>query len=142
MIGTAIALLLFITELPLPTDVGNMITTTAKMSTPISMIIMGMRLGTMNLGRMFTNVRVYATIFAKQIIMPLIALLLVVFLPVSYEVKSTFFIVCACPVASVTLNYAEIVGEGQEEAASMLLVGTMLSIVTLPLLVLLLPLLA
>lgn len=142
MIGTAIALLLFITELPMPTDVGNMITTTAKMSTPLSMIIMGMRLGTMNLGRMFTNVRVYATIFAKQVIMPLIAFLLVAFLPMSYEVKSTFFIVCACPVASVTLNYAEIVGEGQEEAASMLLVGTMLSIVTLPLLVLLLPLLA
>ena len=157
-IGTAVALLLFITELPIPVfgatpdmadhiermveTVVNIITVTAKMSTPVSMLVMGMRLATMDFRKMFVNVRVYITIFAKQIIMPLASFLLVVFLPISSDLKCTFFIICACPVASVTLNYAEIVGEGQEEAASMLLVGTMLSILTLPLMVLFLPLLA
>ncbi len=142
LLGTVVALILFIFEIPLQADLGSMITTAARMATPLSMLIMGMRLGTMRFLPMFTNVRVYATVVAKQILMPLAALLLVIFLPVSVELKSVFFIITACPVASVTLNYAEMVGEGQEEAASMLLVSTMLSILTLPLMMLLLPLLA
>lgn len=142
MIGTVIALVLFVTELPLPSDLMSMVTTTGKMATPISMIVMGMRLATMDLKKMFTNARVYAAAFAKLVIMPLAALLLVIFLPISPDVKVTFFIISACPIASVALNYAEIVGEGQDEAASMLLVATMLSIVTLPLMALFLPLLS
>ena len=141
MIGTAIALVLFVTELPIPSDLMSMVTTTGKMATPISMIVMGMRLATMDLKKMFTNIRVYVAVFAKLVIMPLAALLLVVFLPISPDVKATFFIICACPIASVALNYAEIVGEGQDEAASMLLMATMLSIVTLPFMALFLPLL-
>ena len=142
LLGTLAALFLFILEIPLPSDVSDMVMIAARMSSPISMLVMGMRLATMNFSKMFTNVRVYVTVFAKQIISPLVAFLLVYFLPVSYEVKCVFFIICACPVASVTLNYAEIVGEGQDEAASMVLVGTMLSILTLPLMMLLLPLFA
>ncbi len=142
LIGVIIALLLFIPEIPLPADVANMITTTARMATPLSMLIMGMRLGTMKFRPMLTNLRIYITVAAKQIVMPLAALLLVIFLPISPEIKSVFFIISACPIASVTLNYAEIVGEGQEEAAGMLLIGTMLSIATLPLMMLFLGLLA
>lgn len=142
MIGTVIALVLFVTELPLPSDLMSMVTTAGKMSTPISMIVMGMRLATMDLKKMFTNVRIYAAVFAKLVVMPLLSLLLVVFLPISPDVKVTFFIISACPIASVALNYAEIVGEGQDEAAGMLLTATMLSIVTLPLMSLFLPLLS
>ena len=106
------------------------------------MIIMGMRLATMELRGLFTDLRVYLTIAVKQTVMPLIAFLLVFYLPISSEVKQTFFIICACPVASVVLNFAEIVGAGQREAAKMLLLGTLLSVVTLPPMMLLLPLLA
>ena len=44
---------------------------------------------------------------------------------------------CACPVASVVQNYAEILGEGQDVAANTVLLGTLSSIATLPLLALL-----
>jgi predicted permease len=62
-------------------------------------------------------------------------------LPIDGDVKRTFFIICSCPVASVVLNYAEIIGEGQREAANTVLLGTILSIVTLPIMMLLMPLL-
>lgn len=142
MLGTLVALLIFVCRIPIEGDLRNMIVTAARMSTPISMIIMGMRLATMELRGLFTDLRVYLTVAVKQIVMPLIAFGLVYFLPISSDVKQTFFIICACPVASVVLNFAEIVGEGQREAAKMLLLGTLLSIVTLPPMMLLLPLLA
>ena len=142
MLGTMVALLIFILGIPIEGDLRNMIVTTARMSTPLSMIIMGMRLATMEIRGLFNDLRVYLTIGVKQIVMPLVAFGLVYFLPISAEVKQTFFIICACPVASVVLNFAEIVGEGQREAAKMLLLGTFLSIVTLPPMMLLLPYLA
>ena len=141
MLGTLVALLIFILRIPIEGDLRNMIVTTARMSTPLSMIIMGMRLATMELRSLFTDVRAYLTIAVKQIVMPLVSFGLVYFLPISSDIKQTFFIICACPVASVVLNFAEIVGAGQREAAKMLLLGTFLSVVTLPPMMLLLPLL-
>ena len=139
--GMAAAMILFIGKVPLPDKVEDMITLIARMSTPLSMLIMGMRLATMKLETVFTQPRAYMTIGIKQFLMPLLAFLFMLIVPVDVSVKQTFFIICACPVASVVLNYSEILGAGQEDAAVMLLLGTMSSIVTLPIVVLLLPLL-
>ena len=139
MICTAIAFALFVTQLPIHPDFENLINITGKMSTPLSMIIMGMRLATMKFSSLFTKPRVYLTIAIKQLLMPLITFALVVFLPINPEIKSVLFIISACPVASVVLNYSELVGEGQHEAANMVLLGTMLSVLTLPVMMMLLP---
>ena len=141
MICTAIALVLFVTQLPIHPELDNLISITGKMSTPLSMIIMGMRLATMKFSSLFTNLRVYFTIAVKQLVMPLVAFALLYFMPVSFDVKAVLFIIAACPVASVVLNYSELVGEGQREAANMVLLGTILSVVTLPIMMMLLPLL-
>ena len=140
-VSTAIAFFLFVTELPIFPDLENLISITGKMCTPLSMLIMGMRLATIKPKTLFNNFRVYLTIAAKEFLMPLVTFALLVFLPVSPEIKAPLFIISACPVASVVLNYSELVGEGQKEAANMVLLGTMLSIVTLPVVMLLLPLL-
>ena len=139
-ISVAVALVLFVFSVPIEPNIGNMIGVTGRMATPLSMIIMGMRLGTMKLSSLFNDLRVYATIGVKMVIMPLIAFLTVYFLPLPVGVKMTFYIVSACPSASVVLNFSELVGEGQKEAASMVLLSTMMSIVTMPVMMLMLPL--
>ena len=140
-IGLAVALVIFIFGIPLQKDLESMITTTARMATPLSMLIMGMRLGTIKLPSLFTDYRVYLTVLVKQTVMPLLAFALVFFLPIPKDIAMTFFIVSACPAASVVLNFAEIIGEGQREAANIVLLGTILSVATLPVVMLLLPLL-
>ena len=141
MIGTLVALLIFITGIDFPKEFDSMIEYTARMATPLSMIVMGMRLGTMELKRMFTDVRIYLTIAVKQFLMPIIAFLVILaFKNVDINLRKVFFITCACPVASIVLNFSEIVGEGQESGANLVLLGTLGSIVTLPIVMLLLPL--
>jgi predicted permease len=44
----------------------------------------------------------------------------------------------ACPVASVVLNFSEMLGQGQKTAANLVLLGTGLSAITIPLMVLIL----
>ncbi len=141
MIGGVLAFLIFVFQLPIQDDLLSMITVTGKMCTPLSMIIMGMRLATVDMKQMLTDARVYLTIATKSFIMPLVAFALVYFLPISQDIKTAFFIISACPVASVVLNFSEMIGEGQREAASLVLFGTVCSILTLPTMMLLLPLL-
>ena len=138
--GLIVALILFIGKIPVNASLDSMIAATARMATPLSMMIMGMRLATVNIKKVLTNPRMYMSIFVKQIIMPLTAFLTVYFLPVYADIKRVFFITCACPVASVVLNYSELVGAGQDDAAATVLCGTAMSVLTLPLMMLLYPL--
>ena len=138
-LGFAVAMVIYVLRIPIQADLASMITTAARMSTPISMLIMGMRLGTIKLSTLFVNYCVYLTIAVKQLVMPLIAFAVVMLFSIPTEIAVTFFIIAACPEASVVLNFAEIVGEGQKEAANIVLLGTILSIVTVPIMMLLLP---
>ena len=140
-ISVAVALVIFIFSIPIEPNISNMIGVTGRMATPLSMVIMGMRLGTMKMSSLFKDAKVYITVAVKMIVMPLVAFISVYFLPLSAGVKMTFYIISACPTASVVLNFSELVGEGQREAASMVLASTILSIVTMPVMMLLLPLL-
>jgi predicted permease len=140
-ISVAVALVIFVFSIPIEPNVSNMIGVTGRMATPLSMVIMGMRLGTMKLSTLFKDVKVFITIAIKMIVMPLVAFAFVYFLPIEVGVKMTFYIVSACPCASVVLNFSELVGEGQKEAAAMVLMSTMCSIVIMPVMMLLLPLL-
>lgn len=140
-LGTALALLLFVLEIPMQKDLFSMISSGAKMATPLSMLVMGMRLATVKPGSIFTDYRKYITVAAKQLLMPLVAFVAVWLLPIDPTLGSVFFVISACPVAAVVLSYSEMVGEGQKDAAAILLLGTLLSVVTLPVMSLLLPLL-
>ncbi len=119
-------------------QIGNMINILGKMTTPLCMLVMGMRLATMKFKSLFTNPLQYLAVAVNQIVFPLCALGLLMLLRVDRELMYCMYIMCACPVAAVVQNYAEILGEGQDIAANMVLLGTISSIVTLPLLAFLL----
>lgn len=139
MFSLLIAIPFFVFEIPIPETLDSMVSLIGRMATPISMLIMGMRLATMDFKQMFTTKQIYISLVLKQIVMPLIAFAMIVFLPVDGGLKAVLYIICCCPVASVVLNFSEILGEGQKEAAATVLLSTILSIVTLPIMTLLLP---
>ena len=138
-VALVLAIPFFVFEIPLPESLDSMVSLIGRMATPISMLIMGMRLATTDFKRMFTTKQIYISILMKQLLMPLVCLLMVAFLPVDSGMKAVLYIICCCPVASVVLNFSEILGEGQKEAASAVLLSTILSIATLPVMTLLIP---
>ena len=140
MLGVVIALPLFVFSVDLYEPLYDAISIAGRMTTPLSMLIMGMRLATSSPRSIFTSGKAYVAVVAKAFVMPLIAFCMVYFLPIPVEVKKTFFIIAASPTASVVLNFSELCGAGQREAASSVLLSTIFSIVTLPVMVLMLPL--
>lgn len=143
-ISIALSLPFFITGFKISSQNGqalgqieNMINILGKMTAPLCTLIMGMRLATIKPKNLFINPLQYFAVAINQIVFPLCALGLLMLLRVNSELTMCMFVMCACPVASVVQNYAEILGEGQDVAANTVLLGTLSSIATLPLLALL-----
>ncbi len=144
VLSVAVALPFFLTGFKLSAEsgaffgaLGNMITILGKMTTPLCMLIMGMRLATVRVKALFVSPLQYFSVAVNQLIFPLFVFGALFFVPIAADIKVCMFVMCACPVASVVQNYAEILGEGQDTAANTVLLGSILSIATLPLLALL-----
>lgn len=132
-----VAIPLFAFGVKLPTQLDGMITLLGKMTTPLCMLIMGMRLACTPVKGIFLRPMQYSIIAFKQLILPLIVFLILLPLPFDANMKASMYIIFACPVASVILSFAEMLGQGQESAANMVLLGTSLSALTIPLMCLL-----
>ena len=123
----------------IPAPFSGMFELLAGMSTPLCMIIMGFRLATADMKKLFLSWQHYAVIAVKQFIFPLTVFALLLLLPVDGNLKICIFVMSCCPVAAVVQSYAEMIGEGQESAADMVLLSSASCILTIPLMTLLLP---
>ena len=59
MFGVIAALLIYVLKIDFPAEIDDMIAYTARMATPVSMIVMGMRLATVKLSSVFSDIRIY-----------------------------------------------------------------------------------
>ena len=140
-VGLYIAIILYIFNVYryIPVELNNGISIFAKMTTPLCMIILGARLSSMKLKSIFVKKTVYITIFTKLILFPLFCYFTVRFIPfLTYEFKAAVLILAACPTASMVSNLAEIEHQEEELSANIVLLTTLSSIVSIPLVALLL----
>ena len=138
-ITLAIAVIIYLTEWHFPKILGDAISLLAKMSTPLCMHILGMRLATVNLLDLFKRIFVYVTSLIKLFIFPLFAYLLVYFLPFfDEEFKASIFVLSGAPCAAVILSLAELHNTEQELSANVVLVATITCVITLPIITIIL----
>ncbi len=140
-LGLAVSLPFFLTSTALPDAFHGAVTLVGKMSTPICMLILGMRLATLSLKSVFADKNKYMTVCVRQIIVPLIYILVCILLPIENNLKITLTVCGSAPVAAVVLNYSELLGKGQEYSAGTIVLSNILSVLTMPLVILLLSIL-
>jgi predicted permease len=126
-----IPLMIFKTELP--AQINNAFTLLGKFSTPLCMIIMGMRLATVKWSELLGVKAQYVTAVVKNFVVPLISFGILLILPIDITLKKTIFILTCCPIANICINFAELLGRGQKTAANLVLISTLSSIITVPL---------
>lgn len=121
----------------LPDTINTVIDYLADMTAPLCMIILGMRFALAPVVQLFTDFRVYVASFIKTLVFPL--LVYVVLMPFQMEemLRVSLVLLSGMPAATINLNLAELYGADQKTAANSILMSTVLSIVTIPLLMLL-----
>ena len=98
----------------------------------------GMRLATTSLKSIFLRWQNYVAVGVKQILFPLFVYAVVFLLPLKQELRQAAVIIASCPVATLVLSFAEMLGEGQKTAAGIVLLGTTCAAITMPLITMLL----
>lgn len=136
VIAMFFALILFFSRVRLTGQIGDMVSLLSKMSTPVCMLILGMRFALVPVKPMFTSPLQYVAVAVKLVIFPLIALAICSVLPVERDFAIGMYIICCAPTGNMVLSFAELLGEGQDTAANVVLLSTLLSVLTIPLMLL------
>jgi len=137
-VSILIAFPLFLLDWHFPAAVLEPLTLLGRTTTPICMIVLGMRLATVKLKSLFTRPFAYLVCALKLVVFPLTAYLCVAFLPfLSETFRACMLVLSAVPSGAVILSLAELHECEQELAANVVLLTTLLSVVTAPLLILL-----
>lgn len=138
--GFAIALPVYVLGLGahFPAALTNACSVIGSMTTPLCMFILGIRLASAPLKRIFSSPYVYATAALKLLVFPLFCFAIVYFLPFSEAFKASAIILAGMPCAAVLLSLAEMHKSESELSANCLLMSTVCSFLTVPLLTLLL----
>ena len=135
IISFAIGLLLFFSGIQLPEIVGDVVSSSAGLNTPIAMIVSGVYLAKVNLKSMFTAKRLYMLTAVRLCLIPLVSAVVLCLLPNTYyEMKICLLIAAACPVGSNVAVYAQLHNKDYVYAVETVVMSTLFSIVTIPVL--------
>lgn len=135
VIAVFIGLILYISQLQLPTVVDDVITDLGKICSPMGMILCGISLGKHKLIKLM-NPRNLLMPLVRNLIMPAIIIVILYFLPVDPLISKVIVIFAALPVASLTAAFTiqyDPEPEAWLESAGAVLFSIIACAVTLPL---------
>lgn len=104
----------------------------SRMSAPLCMMVLGIRLASVSFKGLFTRPFIYVTCLLKLLAFPLFCYLLMLPIPVDKVFKASILVLASVPNASVVLALAEMHQSETELAANTLLVTTLLCFLTMP----------
>ena len=121
----------------LPDTLNTIIGYLADMTAPLCMIILGMRFALAPMVQLFTDFRVYVSSVVKTLIFPLAVYLVLLPFGMDEMLRVSLVLLSGMPAATINLNLAELYGADCKTAANSILMSTLLSIITIPVLMLL-----
>ena len=136
-ISMVIGIALFVLQPTLPTVVTGTIGYIADGNTVLAMIILGYYLSKVQLRGLFADVRLYLFSALRLLVVPAVTIL--VFLPFPFargEITLITLIAAATPIASSTAIFAQKFDQDYRRAVSCVCLSTILSVATLPLVML------
>ena len=128
---------LYVLNVKLPEAIASPLSVLAKSVTLICMVVLGMRLSSVKFKDLVSRPFVYLTCALKLIIFPLFAYLCVLFIPGFDEpFKISVLVLSAMPAGAIISSMSELYECEQELAANSVLMTTVLSLISLPVLLL------
>lgn len=137
VIGTAIAVALFLLRIRLPGPVLSAVNYLGDLNTPLAMVVIGGQMASANLLATFKERRLYLATALKLVVVPLLTLAVLLPFGLDPMLALTVVILAACPTAGVTSMFSQMFHKDTAMAAQLVTLSTLLSIVTLPIMALL-----
>lgn len=133
VIGTVIAVLLYVFKLSLPTVIAQPVSFMASLNTPLPMIIVGYYLASADLKSAFKDKDCYIAVIFRLVIIPLFSLFILRLFNLNDTLVVSMIIAISTPVAVITTMMSTKYKRDTALSVSMVTVSHILSLITLPL---------
>ena len=128
-----LALIFILAGIQLPEILNTAFSKIGATATPLAMIYLGGVFACMDVKKYICKLDYYGIVAIKMLIFPVIFYLVLGLLPISAEIRMTMTLTSAMPVMSSVVMMANAYGTDGDYAMGGILVTTVCSIVTLPL---------
>jgi malate permease and related proteins len=135
IIATVIGMLMFVFSLSMPLPLGKALASVGAMTTPLSMIIVGSMLAEIKLKEVFSGFAVYYVSAVRLIAAPLITLAIMKLLNADHLLTEIAVTIEAMPAAVIATVLANKFGGDTKLASRCVFISTIISMVTIPLIV-------
>lgn len=139
VIAGIIAIIFFIFHVQVPKPVGTFISYLGQCVVPLSMILIGASMAQHDLKSIFNDIKMYWFLLIRLIVIPVLAALIVRNIPIDAQILGVFILMLAMPVGSIVVLVAMEQGADATCCTKGSVVSTLLSIITIPIVALLLP---
>jgi predicted permease len=138
IISVALGISIFVLSIKVPSPVVSALGFIADLNTPVAMMLVGAFAAQSNILKSFTDPKVYYVSFLRLILVPLLMIPVYMALDLSQTLVVANFIAAACPVAALAAMFPALYGHDANYGSFFITVSTILSVVTIPLMVLVL----
>lgn len=135
-IASIAALILFFLQIKIPGVLFDSMNYVAGMNTPLAMMVAGFSVAQSDIRKMIRKVRLYYVSFVKLILIPAIMIVILKFMPLPNDVAMMTLIASACPAATTGTMMAIRYKQNYTYSSEIFALSTVLSIISIPLIVL------
>jgi len=134
VIGSIIGIAFYFLRLPIIAPIKSTVSSLASLVAPISCFLIGVDIANTNIKAFFQDKIGFIAIGIRQILVPLVVIILLKFVSNDYYLlKLSLVIVFSTPPAAGTSVFARKFNKDYEQASRLVCVGTLLTLVTMPL---------
>ena len=137
-VASVVSLILFVVPWRMPQFITNTLHTVGDMNIPLSMILLGSTLATVDVKKLFVDIKSYVVALLRLAVFPLIMLLAVLivrkFVVISPETMITLVLMTALPSGTMNVIYAEKNNCAPKFTARTVVLTLIFMVLTLPLL--------
>lgn len=132
MISTIVLIIMLVAGLHFPAPVQTVMSNIGEMITPLSLMIIGVMMSENELMAVLKEKRAYVITLLRNLVLPVVAMLLLQLLPSSADIKLCILVYMSCPCAALPTIYAIQTNKEPELCARTMLMSTIFFAATLP----------
>ena len=133
LIATVVGFVMFVFSVPLPETLEQSIRLAGGITTPLFMMVIGISMAQADIKRMLGRWQVYVTVVTRLIFVPALTGIFCYLVGIRGHLLILPVLLTAMPAGSTTSTVAVLYDVAAEEAAAIVVLSTILSVITIPL---------
>lgn len=132
VIACMITIVVYLLRIPVPRFIGTTITNLSNLTAPLSMMVIGASLATIDLKKLFTDGKLILFSVIKLLLIPIAGVFIIRQFVDNHMICGVCMVMLATPVGSMTAMMAQQYDGDYEMASKGVALTTMLSVITMP----------